>query len=117
MLKNKFGDSVEENDTPGVSQVHHHQAHSVSVIGKINDEIFKCCTNNEEDECDTHMNPNALPLSSPSKNGRAPVCPIKVRVLEILKSELHSDATIDSIELAYSSVLSLYSWSMMCAII
>jgi hypothetical protein len=98
-------DSVEEIEAPNVSKVHHHQAHSVSVVGKINDEIFKNSSNNdEEDEGNCHLSPYAIPLTSPSKIGRSTVWSLKIRVLEIVKAELHSEAPLDIIEMAYSSV-------------
>lgn len=96
---------MEEIEAPNVPKVHHHQAHSVSVVGKINDEIFKNSTNNEEeDENNCHMSPYAIPLTSPSKIGRSTIWSLKIRVLEILKAEIHSEAPLDILEMAYSSV-------------
>jgi hypothetical protein len=45
-----------------------------------------------------------MPIISPSKQGRGPANPIKVRVLETLRAELRTDAPIEAVELAYSSV-------------
>ena len=98
-------DYVEDNDIPNTCKAHHHQAHSVSVVGKINESNYKDTGHNDEVEEDTqHFSPFTIPLASPSKLGRSSSGSLKIRVLEILKAELHLDVSLEVVEQAYSSV-------------
>ena len=97
-------ENTEECKEHELPQVYYHKAHSVSVMGKISEDMLQNNINEEEISESAHMNPIIMPIISPSKQGRRPVNPIKVRVLEILRAELRTDAPIDSVELAYSSV-------------